>query len=142
MTMTVPSPRPWAAAASASDDIELGKRRPGSDPLIAEAPDIDGPVFAMHDVLGDHLPDCRRLLQPVPGEAIGEIEIAQAGMRPDDRILVEVVIVVMADPGIGHLDRLEGGDPHGEPRPDLLIEPRVIDLEIELRRLVRFLRRQ
>ena len=63
-------------------------------------------------------------------------------MRPDDRILVEIVIVVMADPGIGRLDRLEGRHAHGKPRPDLLGEPLVIDFEIELRRFVRFLRRQ
>src|SRR4051812_3947146 len=142
MATTASSPWFHCCAACASDDIELGKRRAGSDPLIAKTRHVDGAVFAMHDVLGNGLPDRRRLLQAMAGKAVGEIEIAQARVRADDRVLVEVVVVVVPDPGIGRLYRLESRHAHGKTRPDLVFEPAMVDLEIELPRLVALFRRQ
>src|SRR5689334_2520570 len=63
-------------------------------------------------------------------------------MRANDRVLVEIIVVVVSDPGIGCLDRLEGRHAGCKPRPDLLLEPAVIDLEIELLRLALLFRRQ
>src|SRR5437868_6018055 len=75
-------------------------------------------------------------------KAVCEIEIPELGMPSDHRVLVEAVVVVMADPGIDHLDRLESRHPRRKPRPDPLLEPAVIDLPIERLRLLIFWGRQ
>ena len=49
------------------------------------------------------------------------------GMRADDRVLVERVVVVVAGPGVDHLDALERRHARGQPRPHLLLEEGVID---------------
>src|SRR5438094_3434776 len=63
-------------------------------------------------------------------------------MAADHRILIEAVIVVMADPGIDDLDRLEGGNPRRKAGPDPLLEPGVIDLPVEHLRFFLLLGRQ
>ncbi len=82
------------------------------------------------------------MLQAVAGEAVGEIEIADLGMAADYGILVECVVVVMADPGIDDFDRLEGWDARGERRPDALLEPGIIDLPVHVLRFLGLFGRQ
>ena len=55
-------------------------------------------------------------------------------MRPDDAVLVEAVVVVMAGPGAAGADRLERRDARGKRRPDDLLEQRPVRLEIVGRR--------
>src|SRR4051812_16411499 len=52
-------------------------------------------------------------------------------MGPENRILVERIVVVMASPCADQLDRLEGWHAMCQCRPDRLVEQRVIDLEIK-----------
>ena len=58
------------------------------------------------------------------------IEIVEAGQGADDGVLVEHVDVVVAGPGAARPDRLEGRHAGGEHRPDRLLEPAVVDLEV------------
>ena len=56
--------------------------------------------------------------------------------RPEDRVVIKAVLVVMPGPGARHLERLEGRHPLGETGPDRLVEIVVIDIPVEARRLV------
>src|SRR6185312_10993515 len=79
-------------------------------PLEAEAAQVQRAVSAIGDQLGDSPANRRRLLQPVAAEAVGEVKVPNLRMRPQDRVLVERVVVVMSDPRPHQLERLEGGD--------------------------------
>src|SRR4029079_3528999 len=125
-----------------SDHIALEKRRLLEDALEAEALEIDGAVLPMDDELSNGIAGSRPLLQAVAGKAIGEEEIRNLRMRPDDGILVEGVIVIVADPGIDDLDRLESGDTGGERLPDVLLEPAILDFPVHFLGLVGFFGRQ
>ena len=49
------------------------------------------------------------LLETVPGEAVGEVEVGDLGMRADDRVLVERVVVVEAGPGADNFASSKAG---------------------------------
>src|SRR6185437_16778188 len=71
--------------------LALGDARP------AEAGEIDGFVAPVEDQLGKRPPAPRRVHQAVSGKTGGEIEIlARAGPRSNDRIAVEIVLIVEA----------------------------------------------
>ena len=52
-------------------------------------------------------------------------------MATQNRILIDRVVVVMADPSARELDRLEGGYAFGQRRPDCLLEQAVVDVKIQ-----------
>ena len=85
----------------------------------------------MRDQLGDGPAHRRRVLQAVAGEAVGEIEVGDLRVGADDCVLIESVVGVVAGPGRCPLDRREGRDAGGQRRPHDLLEPAVLDLEIE-----------
>src|SRR3546814_12486672 len=62
-------------------------------------------------------------------------------MRAGNRVLVGRVVVRVTGPGANQLDRLEGGYPVRERRPDDLLERRIVDLEIKAIGVRRFRRR-
>src|SRR3546814_494725 len=62
-------------------------------------------------------------------------------MRAENRVLVERVVIIVTGPGANQLDRLEGGYPVRERRPDDLLERRIVDLEIKAIGVRRFRRR-
>ena len=63
-------------------------------------------------------------------EAVGEQEARDLGVGPENGVVIQVVDIVMAGPGAGHLDGLEGGHAMGQDRPHALFETGVIDLEV------------
>src|SRR5262245_13237316 len=65
-------------------------------PLKPEAAQVEGAVSAIGDQLGDGAADRRRLLQPVAAEAVGEVEVPNLRMRPQDRVLIERIVVVVS----------------------------------------------
>src|SRR5689334_8789381 len=87
--------------------VALEQRPPRRDALVAEPRQVDRPEGAVHDQLGDRASGSGGLLHAVPGEAVGEVEVAETGVPADDRVLIERVVVVVAGPGVHHLDALE-----------------------------------
>src|SRR5476649_596134 len=83
------------------DDALLGIRFVVHDAPPAEPCEVERLEATMQDELGDGAA-CRRCVhQAVPREAGGEIEVlALALPRPDDRIAVEIVLVVEARQGV------------------------------------------
>ena len=104
--------------------------RSGRDPLIAEDGEVERTIAPADDQFGERAADARRLLQAVAGEAVGVEEIRQLRIGADHGVLVERVVVVVAGPGAGHLEPLEGGHARGEKRPEHLLEDRVVGREI------------
>src|SRR5215471_3971007 len=73
----------------------------------------------------------------MPRKAERDVEIFETtDPGPEYRIVVERVLVVMPSPGALDLQRLERRHPHGEARPDRLVEIGIIDLPVEPMRLV------
>lgn len=97
------------AAPPVLDHIQFPERPPLRDALIPERRAIDRAIAAMHDELRQRLADRRRLLQAMAGKAVGEEEVVDLRMRPDHRVLVERVVVVMAGPRARRLNGFEGG---------------------------------
>ena len=85
----------------------------------------------MDDVFGDRAPDRRRVLDAVAAEAGGEQQVGQFRVRPDEGVLVEGAVFVVAGPCISLPDRIERGDALGQGRPDPLLEQGVIDRQWE-----------
>ena len=99
-----------------------------SNALVAELGQVERPVAPMDDQLREPAPDGRRLLQAVAREAVAEVEVLDRAGRADDGVVVEQAHVVGPGPGAAGLDRLEGGHPVGERRPDELLEEGEVDL--------------
>ena len=113
----------------------------GSTPaaLIASGTDLKalGEVFelkaapaAVQDVFGKAAPHGGRLLQPVAGKAVDQIEVRQIGMRAEDRVLIERVIGVMAHPVPHHLDRVKARRAVPEGGPDHILPEGQVGVEI------------
>ncbi len=79
------------------------------EPLEAEDPEIQGRVPPMDDQLRDRPPDRRGVLDAVAAESGREQEVRQLRVRPDDRVLVERGVLVVARPGVALADRVEVG---------------------------------
>src|ERR1044071_1614593 len=78
------------------------------DALIAEPRQVEGLVAAVQQQLTQAATHCRRLHQPVPRKAEGNVKVLQSpDPRPQDGVVVEAVLIVMTGPGAGHLERLE-----------------------------------
>src|SRR5438552_1490818 len=119
-----------ATAEFRSDDIQLLERRARGDPLVAEAAKVERPERSANNEFAKRPSGGLRLLHAMPTEPIDKIDIVQAGMAPDDGILVEGVVVVETGPGALHLEGGEGGHAIGQRGPYDLVEHRVIDVEI------------
>src|SRR5439155_17470043 len=115
-----------------ADDVLLHDRPSLGDALVAEDREVERQVAAMDDELADAASDGRRLHEAVAAEPVGEQEIRDLGMGAEDRVVVEGIDLVVARPGVGHLDRLEPGDPFCDSGPQELVELAPIDLEREI----------
>src|SRR5690554_4299811 len=113
-----------------SDDLQLAKGTPFRDSLVAEGRTVERAIAAVDDPLRQSLSNGRGLLETVTGKAVCEEEILHVRMRPDHRVLVESVVVVVPGPGPAWPYRLEGGDAGCERRPDHLLKQAPVGLEI------------
>src|SRR5262245_51506494 len=86
-----------------SDHVSLEQRLSSGDTWIAEAREVERAEAVVQDQLGDGASGGGALLRTVSGEAVGEIEVRQFGMRADDGVVVERVVVVEAGPGVDDL---------------------------------------
>src|SRR5881394_4011266 len=85
---------------ASSNHIALAQRPALGDAAVAQARQIDGLEGTVHDQLRDCPSSRRALLRAMPGESIGEVEIAQPRVWADDGVLVESVVVVVAGPRV------------------------------------------
>src|SRR5262245_27591546 len=113
-------------AIDGSYHVSLGQRLAIGDARVAEAREVNGLVAPVQDQFGDGAAGARPLLRAVAREPVGEIEVGDPGMRADDGVLVERVVVVEAGPGAHHLDALEGGHALSELRPHVGLEEGVV----------------
>lgn len=88
------------ASGRSLHDVMLADRLAKRDSLEAEGSEIQRFVMSGGDPLGQPSPDRGGLLQSVAGEPVGEYEVSQHGVRPDDRVVVECIDLVMTGPGI------------------------------------------
>ena len=121
--------------ASDGGGVRLADRDAVQHALVAEAGEIDRAELPEDDELAERPSDRWRLLQAVTGEACGEVEVLVHRGTPDDEVLVERVVVVVATPGAGQLDRLEGRYAQRECRPYVLVEQFVVDFGVLGRRV-------
>ncbi|MCY1305749.1 hypothetical protein D9M70_555730 [compost metagenome] len=63
-------------------------------------------------------------------EAVGEQEVLHLGVRAEDGVVIQGVVVVLTGPGVDHLDRLERRYTLGQRQPDALFELGMNHLEI------------
>src|SRR5262252_3312572 len=108
--------------------VALRQRTALGDAPVAQARQIDGAEGTVHDQFGDRPPGRGGLLRAVPGEAAGEVEVGELGVRADHGVLVERVVVVVAGPGVHGLDALEHGHTRCQPRPHMAVEECVVDM--------------
>src|SRR6185436_6604931 len=120
-----------AADRRFSDDGELADRLVALDALVAERGEIEGLVVPGGDPLGEAAADRRRLLEAVAAEPVGEHEVPEARMRPDDGVVVERVDLVVPGPCIEQAKLIEGWHPVREGGPDERLERRAVRDEVE-----------
>src|SRR5690606_14724908 len=90
-----------------ADDVALHDAPSRGDPLVAEDRQIQGDVPAVHDALGDRPAHGRRALDPVPAEAVRQVETVDLWVGPKDGVVVERVHLVVAGPRAGPAQRIE-----------------------------------
>ena len=61
--------------------VALGQRPARGDARVAEPRQVDGLEGAVHDQLGDRVAGAGGLLRAVAGEAVGEVEVGDVGVR-------------------------------------------------------------
>src|SRR5258708_3794034 len=120
----------FAVFTPCSYHVELKQLFLGGDAPIAEPGQVDALPGAMADPFRDGPPDGRRLLDAMAGKSVCEQEIRYLRMGPDDAVLVERVVVVMAGPGACQLDRGKGRNALRQSRPNHLLPNTVCDLEV------------
>src|SRR5437879_2865139 len=116
--------------AASSDDVQLFERCARDDALVAEPTEVERPEGAGDDELAERPPGGWRLLHAMPAEPVDKIHIFEAGVTPDDGVLVEGVVVVETGPGALHLEGGESRHAIGERRPHDVLEHRIVDVEI------------
>src|SRR6266478_1110299 len=119
-----------ATSGRRSDDVQLLERCARGDALVAEAAKVERTERASDDELAERPSGGRRLLHAMPAETIDKIHVFEAGVTPDDGILIEGVVVVEAGPSALRLEGGKGRHAIGQRRPYDLVEHRVIDIEI------------
>src|SRR5262249_16329376 len=117
-------------------DVQFDDGFAAREPFIAETRQIDAAIGAIGDHFRIGTARRRRLLQTVAAKSPGEVQVPNLAMRPQDRVLVDRVVVVSAGPGAVDLDAFEGRDTFGKCRPDCFLEKLVIDIEVEGVRIV------
>ena len=82
----------------ALDHRAFDERAAFGDAAVEEGAEVEGAELAVEDPFGRAPAHRRRLLEAVAGKAVGEDEIGDFGVRPEDRVVVEGVVRVVAGP--------------------------------------------
>ena len=82
-----------------SDHILLAQRLVLKHPGHRERREIEGAVIAMRDQLRYGAADGGGLLHAVAAEAAGAVEVVEIGMRTDQTVLVEGIVIIVPGPG-------------------------------------------
>src|SRR6266436_4289692 len=113
------------------DHVQFDDGAPLGKAIVAEAGQVDAAIGAIRNHLGGRPAGGRRLLKPMAAETVGEKEIRDIRMGPQNRVLVNRIVVVVACPGAGELNAFEGGNALGKGRPDRFLEQVVVNVEIQ-----------
>lgn len=111
-------------------NVHLVHRLVHNDPIESESRQIDRLEFAVHNHLGHRSSNGRRLLNAVPTEPSSNVQIIVVRMRSDDAVLVVRIVLVETSPAALHLDTLERGHSFGQRGPNVVVEPRRIDVQV------------
>lgn len=121
------------------DDGALEQRLAGAQAVEPEVGDVERHIAAMADELGHGAAHGRALLDAVPGEAVGENGVVELRVGPDEAVLVDGVVLVIAGPGVDETQTLQRRDAVGQRRPDQILEQGMVNRQ---RRIVRVARRR
>ena len=104
------------------------------DARVTESRQVERSETPVQDVLGNGAPCRRRVHHSVAGKTGDHVEVVE---RPapvaDDRVVVQLALLVMARPRAMAAGRFEGGKPLGDRRPDDALEVARVHVELKPR---------